>query len=52
MAGTTIGLGTVPLIESGILLACLSAVVLNPFFDGARGDAKGAVEAAKQVGAH
>ncbi len=44
--------GIHPLIESGILLASLSAVGLNLFFNGAGGDAKGAVEAAKQVGAH
>jgi uracil-xanthine permease len=41
-----------PLIESGILLASLSAVLLNLFFNGARGDARGAVEAAKAAQAH
>ena len=41
-----------PLIESGILLASLSAVVLNLFFNGARGDSREAVEAAKAADAH
>ncbi len=41
-----------PLIESGILLASLSAVLLNLFFNGARGDAREAVEAAKTADAH
>ncbi len=41
-----------PLIESGILLASLSAVVLNLFFNGGRGDAREAVEAAKTADAH
>jgi NCS2 family nucleobase:cation symporter-2 len=44
--------GIHPLIESGILLASLSAVALNLFFNGSRGDGAGAVEAAKQAGAH
>ena len=44
--------GIHPLIESGILLASLSAVALNLFFNGSQGDGAGAVEAAKQVGAH
>ena len=39
--------GIHPLIESGILLASLSAVLLNVFFNGASGDAREAVEAAK-----
>ena len=41
-----------PLIESGILLASLSAVLLNLYFNGAKGDAHAAVAAAKEVGAH
>ena len=41
-----------PLIESGILLASLSAVLLNLFFNGARGDVRAAVEAASQANAH
>jgi NCS2 family nucleobase:cation symporter-2 len=40
------------LIESGILLASISAVVLNLFFNGASGDGRDAIEAAKQVDAH
>ncbi|MFM1817724.1 MAG: Uric acid transporter UacT [Pseudomonadota bacterium] len=44
--------GLHPLIESGILLASLSAVLLNLFFNGAKGDSKGAIEAAKQAEAH
>lgn len=41
-----------PLIESGILLASISAVLLNLYFNGAKGDAHAAVAAAKEVGAH
>ena len=52
IVAVSIGPGMVPLIESGILLASLSAVDLNLFFNGAGGDATAAVEAAKQVGAH
>lgn len=44
--------GVHPLIESGILLASLTAVVLNLFFNGAKGDTRDAVEAAKQADAH
>ena len=44
--------GIHPLIESGILLASLSAVLLNLFFNGARDDSAAAVEAAKQVDSH
>ena len=44
--------GIHPLIESGILLASLFAVVLNVFFNGARGDERGAVEAAKAQDSH
>jgi NCS2 family nucleobase:cation symporter-2 len=41
-----------PLIESGILLASLSAVLLNLFFNGSKGDNRAAVEAAKAADAH
>jgi NCS2 family nucleobase:cation symporter-2 len=41
-----------PLIESGILLASISAVLLNLFFNGARGDSAAAVQAAKQADTH
>ena len=41
-----------PLLESGILLTAIAAVVLNLFFNGAKGDAAGAVEAAKAAEAH
>ncbi len=41
-----------PLIESGILLASISAVVLNLYFNGARGDSSDAVNAAKLADAH
>jgi NCS2 family nucleobase:cation symporter-2 len=44
--------GLHPLIESGILLASISAVLLNLFFNGARGDSAAAVQAAKQADAH
>lgn len=39
-----------PLIESGILLASITAVVLNAFFNGASGSAADAKEAASQAG--
>ena len=41
-----------PLIESGILLSSLAAVVLNVFFNGAKHDTRAAIEAAKQAEAH
>jgi NCS2 family nucleobase:cation symporter-2 len=41
-----------PLIESGILLASISAVILNLFFNGASSDNRDAIEAAKQAEAH
>jgi uric acid transporter len=41
-----------PLLESGILLTAVAAVVLNIFFNGARGDATAAIEAAKTAEAH
>jgi uracil-xanthine permease len=44
--------GLHPLLESGILLTAVAAVVLNLFFNGTRGDAAGAVAAAKTAEAH
>jgi NCS2 family nucleobase:cation symporter-2 len=44
--------GLHPLIESGILLASISAVLLNMFFNGANGDDSEAIAAAKQADAH
>lgn len=41
-----------PLLESGILLAALSAVALNVFFNGAREDRGAAIAAAKTAEAH
>jgi uric acid transporter len=41
-----------PLIESGILLASLAAVLLNLFFNGAAADDSAAVQAAKQADSH
>ena len=41
-----------PLIESGILLASMSAVLLNLFFNGGQGDTSAAIAAAKQADAH
>ncbi len=41
-----------PLIESGILLASIVAVMLNLYFNGAKGDAEGSIRAAKQADAH
>ncbi|MES2718717.1 MAG: nucleobase:cation symporter-2 family protein [Pseudomonadota bacterium] len=44
--------GLHPLLESGILLTAVAAVVLNLFFNGSRGDAVGSIEAAKAAEAH
>ena len=44
--------GIHPLIESGILLSSICAVLLNLFFNGAKEDASAAIEAAKQAEAH
>ncbi|MEY2593672.1 MAG: hypothetical protein RI972_1361 [Pseudomonadota bacterium] len=44
--------GLHPLLESGILLTAVAAVLLNLFFNGGRGDDAGAVEAAKVAEAH
>ncbi|MCH7345029.1 purine permease [Pelomonas sp. CA6] len=44
--------GLHPLLESGILLTALSALVLNVFFNGLGGDARASVDAAKTVEAH
>ena len=41
-----------PLLESGILLTAVAAVTLNIYFNGARGDEAGAIEAAKSAEAH
>ena len=41
-----------PLIESGILLASISAFLLNLYFNGASGDSSEAVAAAKHADAH
>ncbi|MCJ0764427.1 nucleobase:cation symporter-2 family protein [Variovorax terrae] len=41
-----------PVIESGILLASICAVLLNLFFNGAREDAAATIEAARQAEAH
>ena len=41
-----------PLIESGILLASISAVALNFFFNGSKGDEAGSIAAAKSADAH
>jgi uric acid transporter len=44
--------GIHPLIESGILLASVTAVLLNLFFNGGEGDTAASVEAAKAAEAH
>ena len=41
-----------PLLESGIVLGALSAVLLNLFFNGRGADAQEAVQAAKAAQAH
>ncbi|MBC7734826.1 MAG: purine permease [Bacteriovorax sp.] len=41
-----------PLLESGILLTAIAAVVLNLYFNGGKGDAAAAVNAAKMTEAH
>jgi NCS2 family nucleobase:cation symporter-2 len=41
-----------PLLESGILLTSIAAVALNLFFNGAGGDTRAAVDAAKAAEAH
>jgi NCS2 family nucleobase:cation symporter-2 len=41
-----------PLLESGILLTAVAAVALNIFFNGAKEDTAGAIEAAKTAEAH
>jgi uracil-xanthine permease len=41
-----------PLLESGILLTSIAAVLLNLYFNGARGEAADAIEAAKAAEAH
>ena len=44
--------GLHPLLESGILLTAVAAVALNMFFNGAKEDTVGAIEAAKTAEAH
>jgi NCS2 family nucleobase:cation symporter-2 len=44
--------GLHPLIESGILLTSIAALLLNLYFNGAKGGADEAVAAAKQADAH
>lgn len=44
--------GLHPLLESGILLTSIAAVGLNLYFNGAKADTAGAVEAAKTAEAH
>ena len=44
--------GIHPLIESGILLSSIAAVVLNLFFNGAKEDQEAVVMAAQQAEAH
>jgi NCS2 family nucleobase:cation symporter-2 len=44
--------GLHPLIESGILLASISAVLLNLFFNGAKADQRQSIDAARQAEAH
>jgi NCS2 family nucleobase:cation symporter-2 len=44
--------GLHPLLESGILLTAVAAVVLNLFFNGAKADTADAIEAAKAAEAH
>jgi NCS2 family nucleobase:cation symporter-2 len=44
--------GLHPLIESGILLTSIAALLLNLYFNGARGGAAEAVAAAKQADSH
>ena len=41
-----------PLLESGILLTAVTALLLNIFFNGAKGDAAASIEAAKSADAH
>lgn len=44
--------GLHPLLESGILLTALSAVLLNMYFNGGKADEGAAIEAAKAAEAH
>jgi NCS2 family nucleobase:cation symporter-2 len=44
--------GLHPLLESGILLTAVAAVALNLYFNGSKGDAEGAIAAAKTAEAH
>ncbi len=44
--------GVHPLIESGILLSSIAAVLLNLFYNGAREDTAATIAAAQQAEAH
>jgi len=44
--------GLHPLIESGILLTSITALLLNLFFNGAGADTRDAVAAARQADSH
>lgn len=44
--------GLQPLLESGILLTSITAVILNFLFNGGKADDAGAIEAAKAAQAH
>jgi uric acid transporter len=44
--------GIHPLIDSGILLASMSAVLLNAFFSGGKADVAATIAAARQADAH
>ena len=44
--------GLHPLLESGILLTALSAVLLNLYFNGGKADEAAAIAAAKTAEAH
>ena len=44
--------GVHPLIESGILLSSIAAVLLNLFYNGAREDTTATIAAAQQAEAH
>jgi NCS2 family nucleobase:cation symporter-2 len=41
-----------PLLESGILLTAIAAVLLNIYFNGGKADDAGAIEASKAAEAH
>jgi uric acid transporter len=41
-----------PLLDSGILLTSITAVLLNMFFNGSDGDTQAAIDAARAADAH